>query len=46
MHIAAYQVLTEVTIPESETAQHIAQKSIAFMPIVKIGRTHLMDATL
>ncbi len=46
MHIAAYQVLTEITIPGILRLRNtLAQKSIAFMPIVKIGRTHLMDAT-
>ncbi|MCD8042432.1 MAG: class II fumarate hydratase [Tannerellaceae bacterium] len=46
MHIAAYKVLTEVTIPGILRLRNtLAQKSIAFMPIVKIGRTHLMDAT-
>lgn len=46
MHIAAYKVLSETTIPGILRLRNtLAQKSIAFMPIVKIGRTHLMDAT-
>jgi len=46
MHIAAYKVLTEITIPGmEELARTLHQKSQEFMPIVKIGRTHLMDAT-
>lgn len=46
MHIAAYKVLTEVTIPGiEELARTLFQKSQEFMPIVKIGRTHFMDAT-
>jgi len=46
MHIAAYKVLTEITIPGmEELARTLYQKSQEFMPIVKIGRTHFMDAT-
>ncbi|MCC8200151.1 MAG: class II fumarate hydratase [Tannerellaceae bacterium] len=46
MHIAAYKVLSETTIPGILRLRNtLAQKSLAFMPIVKIGRTHLMDAT-
>lgn len=46
MHIAAYKVLTETTIPGmEELARTLTRKSREFMPIVKIGRTHLMDAT-
>lgn len=46
MHIAAYKKLLEVTIP-GVTALHktLKDKSEAFKNIVKIGRTHLMDAT-
>jgi len=46
MHIAAYKMLTELTIPAIISLRNtFAQKSLAFMDIVKIGRTHFMDAT-
>lgn len=46
MHIAAYKIVTENTLPELRKLQEIfTEKAEAFMPIVKIGRTHLMDAT-
>jgi len=46
MHIAAYKMLMEVTIPGIiHLRDALASKSAAFMDIVKIGRTHLMDAT-
>ncbi|UYZ58295.1 class II fumarate hydratase [Hymenobacter latericus] len=46
MHIAAYKILMEVTIPGIEKLRDtLAAKSREFMHIVKIGRTHLMDAT-
>ncbi|MFI5175358.1 MAG: class II fumarate hydratase [Terriglobia bacterium] len=46
MHIAAYKMIVEETLPHMEKLQQtMAQKSGAFMDIVKIGRTHLMDAT-
>ena len=46
MHIAAYKVLIENTIPGLETLRNTLRvKSNEFMSIVKIGRTHLMDAT-
>ncbi len=46
MHIAAYKMLVEVTIPGIEKLKHtLAEKSKEFMHIVKIGRTHFMDAT-
>lgn len=46
MHIAAYKVLTENTIPGLEELHRtLVLKSREFMPIVKIGRTHFMDAT-
>ncbi|MCA9982515.1 MAG: class II fumarate hydratase, partial [Anaerolineales bacterium] len=46
MHIAAYKILMEVTIPGIETLRDtLKQKSEAYMDVVKIGRTHLMDAT-
>ncbi len=46
MHIAAYKILVEVTIPGLKKLRDtLAAKSKEYMPIVKIGRTHLMDAT-
>jgi fumarate hydratase class II len=46
MHIAAYKMLVEVTLPGIEGLRNsLAQKSAAFMNVVKIGRTHFMDAT-
>ncbi len=46
MHIAAYKMLVEVTIPGLEKLRDtLAEKSKAYMHVVKIGRTHLMDAT-
>ncbi len=46
MHIAAYKMLVEVTIPGLEKLRDTLQaKSEAFMDVVKIGRTHFMDAT-
>ena len=46
MHIAAYAILMEVTIPGIvELRDALAAKSKAFMDVVKIGRTHFMDAT-
>ena len=45
MHIAAYTTLMEVTIPGIKKLRDtLAAKSKEFMHIVKIGRTHLMDA--
>ncbi|WP_299683060.1 class II fumarate hydratase [uncultured Tenacibaculum sp.] len=46
MHIAAYKKIVEVTIPGVEQLRDTLQaKSEAFANVVKIGRTHLMDAT-
>ena len=46
MHIAAYQIFTETTIPGITALKNTLEaKSSAFMHIVKIGRTHFMDAT-
>ena len=46
MHIAAYKMVVEVTIPGIEKLRDtLKAKSEAFKDIVKIGRTHLMDAT-
>lgn len=46
MHIAAYQILVEKTLPGIKVLRDtLAAKSKEYMHIVKIGRTHLMDAT-
>jgi fumarate hydratase, class II len=46
MHIAAYGMLVTKTIPAiNSLRQTLSEKSKEFMNIVKIGRTHLMDAT-
>jgi fumarate hydratase class II len=46
MHIAAYKILIETTIPGIEKLRDtLAAKSKAYMNVVKIGRTHFMDAT-
>jgi fumarate hydratase class II len=46
MHIAAYAMLVETTIPGVERLRDtLDRKAQAFADIVKIGRTHLMDAT-
>lgn len=46
MHIAAYKAVVEVTLPGVEKLRDtLAAKSTEFMNVVKIGRTHLMDAT-
>lgn len=46
MHIAAYKMLVEVTIPGIEKLRNtLAHKSLQYMHVVKIGRTHFMDAT-
>jgi fumarate hydratase class II len=46
MHIAAYQILTETTIPGITALKNTLEaKSNEYMHIVKIGRTHFMDAT-
>ena len=46
MHIAAYKMLMETTLPGIELLRNtLAKKSAAFMHVVKIGRTHFMDAT-
>lgn len=46
MHIAAYRSLMETTIPGIEKLRDtLRQKSKEYMKVVKIGRTHLMDAT-
>lgn len=46
MSIAAYKMVVETTLPGAEMLRKtLAQKSAEFSDIVKIGRTHLMDAT-
>lgn len=46
MHIAAYKMLLEVTIPGiKKLRETLAKKSKEYMHVVKIGRTHFMDAT-
>lgn len=46
MHIAAYKILNDVTLPAIENLKStLAAKAKEFMNIVKIGRTHFMDAT-
>ncbi len=46
MHIAAYKTLIDVTIPGMEVLRDtLKEKSKRFMKVVKIGRTHFMDAT-
>ena len=46
MHIAAYDMIVKNTLPGiRELQKTIAEKSKKFNDIVKIGRTHLMDAT-
>jgi len=46
MHIAAFKILVEVTLPGVKKLRDtLAAKSKEFMGVVKIGRTHLMDAT-
>ncbi len=46
MHIAAYKILNELTIPAIEKLKDtLKAKSKEFMHVVKIGRTHCMDAT-
>ncbi|MCL5128446.1 MULTISPECIES: class II fumarate hydratase [unclassified Algibacter] len=46
MHIAAYKKIVETTIPGvKQLRETLKKKSEAFKSVVKIGRTHLMDAT-
>ena len=46
MHIAAYSMLMEVTLPGlAELRETLAEKAEQFKDVVKIGRTHFMDAT-
>ena len=46
MHIAAYKKVVEHTLPSVEKLRNtLHEKAESFKNIVKIGRTHLMDAT-
>ena len=46
MHIAAFKKVVEITIPGVEKLlTTLEERSTEFMDLVKIGRTHLMDAT-
>jgi fumarate hydratase class II len=46
MHIAAYKILQDVTLPGLKALRDtLDEKAKAYKHIVKIGRTHLMDAT-
>jgi len=46
MHIAAYKMVVETTLPGVEKLRDtLKEKSDKFMDVVKIGRTHFMDAT-
>lgn len=46
MHIAAYKKVVETTIPGVKKLRNaLKKKSEDFKDVVKIGRTHLMDAT-
>lgn len=46
MHIAAYKLIVENTIPGVEMLRDaLAEKAEEFKDVVKTGRTHLMDAT-
>ncbi len=46
MHIACYKIIVEQTIPKiKQLRDTLKQKSESFKDVIKIGRTHLMDAT-
>ena len=46
MHIAAYKMIVEISIPAVKKLRNtLNEKAKSFDDIVKIGRTHLMDAT-
>jgi fumarate hydratase class II len=46
MHIAAYSFVVEQMLPKVKALRNtLDQKSKAFKDVIKIGRTHLMDAT-
>lgn len=45
MHIAAYKATVEVLLPAlRKLHQALSEKAVAFSDILKVGRTHLMDA--
>lgn len=46
MHIASYKIIVESTIPKVEKLRNtLNSKAGQFQKVVKIGRTHFMDAT-
>ncbi len=46
MHISAYKLIVEATIPSlRKLKESLNRKAVDYKDIVKIGRTHLMDAT-
>ena len=46
MHIAAYEIISSKTLPALENLKtSLENKTNEFKDIVKVGRTHLMDAT-
>lgn len=46
MHMAAYELISRVTLPGLQALRDtLWEKSLAFIQVVKIGRTHFMDAT-
>ena len=46
MHIAAYKLIVENTLPAlHQLKKTLSQKSKDFENVIKIGRTHMMDAT-
>ncbi|OJJ16549.1 fumarate hydratase, class II [marine bacterium AO1-C] len=46
MHIAAYKMVERHLLPKVQQLRNtLQQKAIAFKDVVKIGRTHFMDAT-
>ncbi|MEP7251752.1 MAG: class II fumarate hydratase [Ginsengibacter sp.] len=46
MHIAAYKILNDHTLPAITNLKNtLSEKAKEFMKVVKIGRTHFMDAT-
>ena len=46
MHMAAYKAVVEITIPGVEKLRDtLHEKALEYKNVVKIGRTHLMDAT-
>ncbi|MEM9671829.1 MAG: class II fumarate hydratase [Cyclobacteriaceae bacterium] len=46
MHIAAYKLIVEETLPKTEKLRNTLNDKVrSFGDVVKIGRTHFMDAT-